>query len=337
MLSLKNQIVYFDIWLKAFQTLNESQKRWFAAQKALEIGWGGILKVRSLTSLSRTTIIKGMDELRGSQELFFYERVRQPGGGRKRKPIEPESPLFKALESILDGNTAGDPMKPLKWTLKSTRPIADELKERGYSVCPMTVCRLLHKLGYSLRANEKTIESGSDHPDSEDQFLHINKTVEKFLSDGAPVVSVDAKKKERVGVFKNSGSKWEKTDQPTKVNVYDFPSLAIGSSTPYGTYDIRRNEGMVNVGTSHDTAEFAVESIRQWWNNFGKEQYLRMKKLLICCDGGGSNGSRSRGWKYHLQELSDETGLRISVCHYPPRTSRWNKIEHRMFSFISMN
>jgi hypothetical protein len=334
----KNQIVYFDNWLKVFQTLNESQKRWFSAQKALEIGHGGIQKIHSLTGLSRTTIFKGIDELQASQELSLSsERVRLPGGGRKKKAIDPDSPLLRDLEKIMDSNTAGDPMKPLKWTLKSTRTLADELKECGHTVSPMTVCRLLHKLDYSLRGNIKTIEPGSDHPDRDKQFQHINATVEKFQKSEAPVISVDAKKKELVGNFKNKGEKWEKIDEPTMVSAYDFLNLASGNAIPYGMYDIQRNEGMVNVGMSRDTAEFAVSSIRQWWKTVGKIHYRLAKKLLICCDGGGSNASRSRGWKFHLQELSDEIGLRISVCHYPPGTSKWNKIEHRMFSFISMN
>ncbi len=328
----------FGNWLNVFRSLNEAQSRWFAAQKALELGRGGIKQVHELTGLSRTTLIKGMDELKRRDELDTAEGIRRRGGGRKKAEVTPEySPLVRELEKLLDENTAGNPMSLLKWTLKSTRTLAKELTGCGYSVSAMTVCRLLHKLDYSLQANRKTIEKGADHPNRDQQFRHINKTVKKFLAKGDPVISVDTKKKERIGKFKNSGRTWQKKGQPKEVNIYDFPSLAKGTAVPYGTYDVQRNEGMVNVGMSRDTAEFAVESIRQWWRRFGRRHYPEAKRLLICADGGGSNGSRSRAWKYHLQQLADEMAVTISVCHYPPGTSKWNKIEHRMFSFISMN
>lgn len=329
--------VHSASWLKVFSALSESQKRWFAAQKAMEIGRGGIKSVSSQTGLARNTILRGIKELKGKAELPPFEQVRHSGGGRKQVVLDPETPLIKALEEALDGNTAGDPMKPLKWTLKSTRTLSAEMMNRGYPVSPMTIFRLLQKLGYSLRANVKTIEPGSDHPDREKQFQQINSTVSKFLYQNYPVISVDTKKKERIGSFKNGGKKWEKTNHPTQVNAYDFPSLSEGTAIPYGMYDVKRNEGMVNVGMNRDTAEFAVSSIQQWWKEFGKKGYPKAKRLLICCDGGGSNGSRSRGWKFHLQGFADKVGLEISVCHYPPGTSKWNKIEHRMFSFISMN
>lgn len=328
----------FEPWLKVFRSLNEAQRRWYAGQKAIELGRGGSKAVQTITGLSPKTIRRGIEELLCRGDLEPFGRVRLPGGGRKQeKPNTTTSKLVRDLEKILEENTAGDPMCVLKWTVKSTRTLAEELIRQGHSVCPMTVCRLLHKMGYSLRANHKTIEPGSDHPDRDQQFQQINKTVAKFLATQAPVISVDAKKKELVGKFKNTGKKWEKNEQLSEVNVYDFPSMAEGKAVPYGTFDIQRNEGMVNVGSSKDTAEFAVASIRQWWLKFGKSQYSGATKLLICGDGGGSNGSRNRGWKYYLQEFSDETGLMISVCHYPPGTSKWNKIEHRMFSFISMN
>ncbi len=333
-----NFLADFESWLKVFRSLNESQKRWYSGQKALELGRGGFKAIQAVTGLSPNTIRRGAEELQCRTDLDPYGRIRLPGGGRKQeKPDSTPSQLVRDLEKILEENTAGNPMCVLKWTVKSTRTLAKELTRQGHSVSPMTVCRLLHKLDFSLRANQKTIEPGSRHPDRDEQFQHINRTVAKFLATQAPVISVDAKKKELVGNFKNTGKKWEKKELPSEVNVYDFPSTAEGKAVPYGTFDIQRNEGMVNVGSSKDTAEFAVASIRQWWLKFGKTQYSGAKKLLICGDGGGSNGSRNRGWKYYLQKFSDETGLMISVCHYPPGTSKWNKIEHRMFSFISMN
>jgi len=328
----------FQSWLKVFYSLNEAQRRWYSGQKVLELGRGGFALIQEITGLSPNTIRRGIDELQCRSDLDSDGRIRLPGGGRKQKNQDAtSSKLVRDLEAILEENTAGNPMCCLKWTVKSTRTLAEELARQGHSISPMTVCRLLHKLGYSLQANQKTIEPGSDHPDRDEQFQHINKTVEEFLATRSPVISVDAKKKELVGKFKNGGQSWEKNGQPSKVNVYDFPSMAEEKAVPYGTFDIQRNEGLVNVGNSKDTAEFAVESIRQWWLKFGKTQYPRAKRLLICGDGGGSNGSRNRGWKYYLQELSDQAGLSISVCHYPPGTSKWNKIEHRMFSFISMN
>ena len=238
--------------------------------------------------------------------------------------------------SQLDENTAGDPMSFLKWTNKSTYKIAEELKLKGHRINPDTVGRLLKERDYSLQANVKTKEAGSG-PERDAQFRFINEQVKKFMIRGDPVISVDTKKKERVGEFKNPGRTWRKKGQPKEVNVYDFPSLGIGTAIPYGTYDVKRNEGLVNVGVSRDTAEFAVESIRQWWHRFGRHHYPNAKELLICADGGGSNGSRNRGWKMFLQELADQIRLLITVCHYPPGTSKWNKIEHSMFSFISMN
>ena len=236
----------------------------------------------------------------------------------------------------MDENTSGDPMSLLKWTNKSTYKIADELKKLKHKIDPDTVGRLLKENDYSLQANKKNIE-GSSVPERDAQFRYINEKAKEFINQEYPVISVDAKKKENVGEFKNPGRTWEKKGKAKEVNVYDFPSLGIGRATPYGIYNLKRNEGMVNVGMSYDTSEFAVESIRQWWLMFGRNNYPDAKGLMICADGGGSNGSRNKGWKFHLQELVNQIKIPITVCHYPPGTSKWNKIEHRMFSFITMN
>ena len=236
----------------------------------------------------------------------------------------------------MDENTSGDPMSLLKWTNKSTYKIADELKKLEHKIDPDTVGRILKENDYSLQANKKNIE-GSSVPERDAQFRHINEQAKEFTNQIYPVISVDAKKKENVGEFKNPGRIWTKKGQAKEVNVYDFPSLGNGKATPYGIYDVNRNEGMVNVGMSYDTSEFAVESIRQWWLMFGRINYPNAKKLMICADGGGSNGSRNKGWKVHLQELVNQIKIPITVCHYPPGTSKWNKIEHCMFSFITMN
>jgi hypothetical protein len=227
-------------------------------------------------------------------------------------------------------------MSPIKWTRKSCRTIQEELHRQKIEASHATICRLLHESGYTLQSNRKDKE-GKSHPDRDQQFRFIASTASAFLADGRPVISVDSKKKERVGDFKNAGKTWRRKGTAEKVNVYDFPNLAIGTAVPYGTYDVARNEGFVNVGTSSDTAAFAVESIRQWWKHVGQKHYSKTKEILICADGGGSNGSTNRRWKINLQEFSDETGLVINVCHYPPGASKWNKIEHRLFSFISMN
>jgi len=236
----------------------------------------------------------------------------------------------------MDENTAGDPMSLLKWTGKSTRKIADEMLNLGHCMSAMSVCRMLREMGYSLQANVKTKE-GKEHPDRDAQFKYINAQVKDFIESKAPVISVDTKKKENVGEFKNAGQTWRKKDKKREVLAHDFPHLGIGKAIPYGTYDIEKNSGMVNVGITHDTAEFAVESIRRWWKLMGRQEYPEAKKLLICADSGGSNGSRIKAWKLYLHKLSSEFNLTITVCHYPPGTSKWNKIEHRMFSFISMN
>ncbi len=322
-----------DLMLKVLGALSESQARWYVARETLARGRGGLKAMNELTGMSRPTILKGIRELQRRQELPS-ERIRQPGGGRKR--LEESDPgLEAALEQIMEENTAGDPMSLLRWTNKSTVRIADELTRLGHSVSDETVRRRLAEMGYSLQANVKNLEESGAGRDQ--QFRYINKQVKRFLNCKEPVLSIDAKKKERVGNFKNAGRTWRPKGQPVEVNVYDFPHLGVGPAIPYGAYDQQRNEGFVNVGISHDTAEFAVESVRRWWRWIGRRRYPQAQRLLLCADGGGSNGSRNRAWKYHLQQLANQSRLAVTVCHYPPGTSKWNKIEHRMFSFISLN
>jgi hypothetical protein len=236
----------------------------------------------------------------------------------------------------MDENTRGDPMSLLRWSSKSTERIAAEMTQRGHPLSADTVRRLLHQMEYSLQANVK-VKEGERQPDRDGQFRYINEQVKAYIAQGDPVISVDTKKKERVGEFKNPGQTWRKRGQPREVLVYDFPQLGVGTAIPYGTYDVQKNQGLVNVGMTHDTAEFAVESIRRWWHQLGCQHYPRAKRMLICADGGGSNGSRSRGWKFGVQQWVDEVGFPVTICHYPPGTSKWNKIEHRRFSFISVN
>jgi hypothetical protein len=322
-----------DLTLKVLGALNESQARWYVAREALARGRGGLKAMYELTGMSRPTILKGIRELRQQKELP-RERVRQLGAGRKR--LEESDPgLQAALERIMEENTAGDPMSLLRWTNKSTIRLAEELTRLGHSVSDETVRRRLAEMGYSLQANAKNLEDSAAGRDQ--QFRYINRQVRQSLARQEPVLSVDTKKKERVGNFKNAGKTWRPKGQPMEVNVYDFPHLGVGPAIPYGAYDQQRNEGFVNVGISHDTAEFAVESVRRWWRWIGRRSYPKATRLLLCADGGGSNGSRNRAWKYHLQQFADQSALAITVCHYPPGTSKWNKIEHRMFSFISLN
>jgi Rhodopirellula transposase DDE domain len=324
-----------SLFLKVLATLNEAQARWSVAREAIRLGYGGVQAMHALTGLSRPTIRKGMQELRAGPELGRRERVRQVGGGRKCLEVaDPE--LTVQLEGIMDETTAGDPMSLLKWTHKSTARIAAELTRQGHPISDETVRRRLKELGYSLPANRKGYEGGS--PAARDaQFQYLNAQVQQFLARQAPVLSVDTKKKERVGEFKNPGRTWRPQGRPRVVNVYDFPSRGDGTAIPYGAYALQRNRGFVNVGMTPDTAEFAVESLRRWWKLLGGRSYAQASGLLLCADGGGSNGSRTRAWKFHLQQLTDELGLPITVCHYPPGTSKWNKIEHRLFSFISLN
>ena len=325
-----------DIMLKVLGRLNEIQARWFVAREAMILGHGGIKKMCELTGLSRPTIIKGIKELKSKEALPAGEKIRRPGAGRKR--IEVQNPrIINVLKKIMDETTAGDPMSLLKWTSKSTYKIREQIEKLGYSISENTVGHLLKEMGYSLQANVK-VKEGKTHKDRNAQFLYINELAKKFMRGGKdPIISVDAKKKEKIGDFKNPGKRWYPKGSPSEVNVYDFPSLSKGTAIPYGAYDIQNNNGVVNVGISHETAEFAIESIKRWWKQFGHHQYPHAKRILICADGGGSNGSRNRAWKYYLQLLSDEISIPVTVCHYPPGTSKWNKIEHRMFSFISMN
>ncbi len=314
--------------------LNERARRLVAASEAMAIGWGGISVVSRATGLSRKAISQGIKQLQqggGGNE----GRIRRKGGGRK-KTVKKDPSLREDLERLVEPVTRGDPESPLRWTCKSVRHLAKELVRQGHQVSHQLVSELLHDLGYSLQANRKTREGG-EHPDRDRQFEHLNAQAQAFLAAGEPAVSVDAKKKELIGDFKNPGREWRPQGHPEEVRVYDFPIAGLGRATPYGIYDVGQNTGWVNVGIDHNTAAFAVESIRRWWHSVGQSQYPEAKRLLISADSGGSNGSRVRLWKWELQQLADETGLSITVCHLPPGTSKWNKIEHRLFAWISQN
>jgi transposase len=314
--------------------LNERTRRLAVAAEAASIGRGGISMVSRATGISRRAIRSGLAQSR-SLETSRSDRIRRTGGGR-RKTVATDATLTSDLERLIDPLTRGDPESPLRWTCKSVRKLAEELRGMGHATSHRMVAELLHELGYSLQANRKTNE-GKSHPDRNAQFEYINAKVRAALKDGEPVISVDAKKKELIGDFKNAGREWQPEGQPEPVRVYDFLIPELGRDTPYGIYDMAGNAGWVNVGTDHDTAAFAVASIRRWWYSMGQASSPRAERLLITADGGGSNGSRVRLWKVELQRLADETGLEISVCHFPPGTSKWNKIEHRLFSFISQN
>lgn len=322
--------------LKYFFSLNEVDSRNFLGLWAIEEGWGGISKINKLTGKSMDTIRKGIKEIKSGKNIKSETgRLRKKGGGRKK--IADKNPrVKKEIESILEENTAGDPMSRLKWTNKSTYTIADELKNKRQNISEDSIGRIIKSLGYSLQANIKSKENGTTE-ERDSQFRYINKQVKLFEKKKFPVISVDTKKKELVGNFKNSGRRWMKKGKAEIVNIYDFESLAKGKAIPYGIYEVIKNNGFVNVGISHDTSEFAVESIKQWWKNIGRRNYRNAKELLICADSGGSNASRSKLWKFYLQKFVNKTKLKITVCHFPPGTSRWNKIEHKMFSFISMN
>ncbi len=319
--------------------MNERLKRRWAACEALTIGRGGISAVSEATRMSRTTIRKGIREIQEEfpdlAEDVASHRCRRDGGGRR--PLhETDESLLGDLEKLVEPATRGDPSSPLLWTSKSTRKLAAELARMGHQVSHMTVSRLLKQLGYSLQANRKMRE-GTDHPDRDAQFLHINKKVRSFQRRKQPVISVDTKKRELVGDFKNGGREWRPQGSPQSVRTHDFQDKELGVAIPYGVYDVTQNEGWVNVGIDRDTSEFAVESIRRWWRRMGSRVYPNAKELLITADGGGSNGSRRRLWKLCLQGLADELGVAITVCHFPPGTSKWNKIEHRMFCHITEN
>lgn len=305
----------------------------FAAVEAQSIGYGGISVVSRITKISRRAIHAGLREI--GQKGKLSTRIRLPGGGRKLAIIkDPE--LLKELESLVEPLSRGDPMSVLRWTCKSTSLLSGELKKRGYQASARLVASLLHKMNYSLHGNQKT-QAGRQHPDRNAQFEHINAEATAQMRAHNPVISVDTKKKELVGNYKNNGTKWHRKGQAPKVNDHDFPDPDVPRAHPYGIYDLAKNTGWVNVGTTHDTASFAVASIRGWWKSCGNKLYPKAKKLLITADAGGSNGTRIRLWKWELQRLADETGIPIGVCHFLPGTSKWNKIEHRLFSFISQN
>jgi hypothetical protein len=317
----------------------KAQRRW-AACEARALGRGGISLVVAATGLSRPTIHRGLAELDSRPDAIEDAgpkriRIRRTGGGRHRLTTGDHS-LLKDLQDLVDPATRGDPMSPLPWTCKSTRHLAQALDTMGHHVSHQTVARLLTGSGYNLQANRKT-EEGKGHPDRNARFEHINRKVRSFQRRGQPVVSVDTKKKELVGNYKNPGQEWEPEGQPRRVKSKDFPDKVLGKVAPYGAYDQTMDEGWVNVGITHDTAEFAVESIRRWWCRMGHQVYLEARELLVTADSGGSNASRSRLWKVGLQGLADELGLKIHVCHFPPGTSKWNKIEHRMFCHVTEN
>jgi len=304
-----------------------------AATEAMEIGYGGVTRVGRACGLSRVTITKGIAELTASP--LSEERIRRPGGGRQ-KLILRDPKLLELLEHFVEPLTRGDPESPLRWTCKSTRTLARELTKQKHPISHEKVAQLLRGMQYSLQSNRKT-EEGDDHPDRDAQFKHINAAVKRCLKQSVPVISVDTKKKELIGNYDNAGQQWLPAKEPIKVEGHDFPRPEVPRAYPYGIYDLGRNAGFVNVGTDHDTGAFAVASIRGWWRAEGRRLYPKTAKILITADGGGSNGSRLRLWKFELQKFADETGLSISVCHFPPGTSKWNKIEHRLFSFITSN
>jgi len=316
---------------------DERSRRYWAAAEASELGRGGVSLVARATGLSRTTIYQGMEELRrgAGLEARVREHVRAAGGGRWR--LTQKNPeIGRLLEQWVEPTTRGDPESPLRWTCKSTRQLAEALRRQGHTVGRQKVCELLGQLGYSLQANRKTHE-GSGHADRDAQFEHINAQVKAHQGRDQPVISVDTKKKELVGDFKNAGRDWRPKGVPQEVRAHDFMDPELGKVSPYGVYDQTANAGWVSVGTDHDTAEFAVETIRRWWLRMGISHYPDARELLITADGGGSNGYRLRLWKVALQRFANTTGLTVRVCHFPPGTSKWNKIEHRMFSFISLN
>ena len=313
--------------------LDERQRRLLAAAEARSLGYGGIRRVSRASGISHAAIQRALKEL--DAPLPPPGRVRRPGGGRK-KLRDKEPAILAALEGLIAPETRGDPMSPLRWTCKSTRQLAEALAQRGFAVSHRVVGELLHHLGYSLQAMAKTLE-GKQHPDRDAQFRYINEISGRSIAEGSPVISVDTEKKELVGQYANAGREWQLAGEPEEALTHDFPDRRVGKAIPYGIYDLGWDLGWVNVGVDHDTASFAVESIRRWWSGMGSEMYPDAERLLICADGGGSNGYRVRLWKVELQRFADEVGLEVTVCHFPPGTSKWNKIEHRLFSHITMN
>lgn len=317
--------------------MDERMRRQWAAAEAKELGWGGVSLVSKATGLSRPTISVGMKELELSPKKRTEEaqQIRRPGAGRKRL-ADVDTELIGALEALIEPGTRGDPESPLRWTCKSTRRLAEELTRQRHPVSDRTVASLLKERGYSLQANRKTRE-GQSHPDRNAQFEYINVSVLRFQRRGSPAISVDTKKKELVGDFKNSGREWRPKGTPEDVRVHDFQDKLLGKAIPYGVYDIASNQGWVNVGIDHDTAQFAANSIQRWWTRMGQLRFPKATELLITADGGGSNSHRSRLWKVCLQELANELDMKLQICHFPPGTSKWNKIEHRLFSFITQD
>lgn len=325
---------YKNKYQQLLPELSERSRRLVVAADAKSRGRGGIMFVHKASGISRVTITSGIKELEAGVTLS-EDRNRQPGAGRK--PITETNPaVAPALLNLVEDSVQGDPESPLQWINKSVRTLSRELGAQDYIISHTKVMQLLKENGYRLQSNKKSKER-TDHPDRDAQFRHINKRVKEFLKTGDPVVSVDAKKKENIGNYKNNGQTWLPKKTPTLVNMHDFPDKNLGKAVPYGIYDIRHNHGYVNVGVNHDTGEFSVASIRRWWETLGKERYPKSKRLLITADSGGSNGYRLRLWKKELQRFADETGLSVAVCHLPPGTSKWNKIEHKLFSFISIN
>ena len=312
--------------------LNERERRIYLGAEAKSMGWGGISKISSLTGFCRKSIATGIKE---TEEAITPNRIRKKGGGRK-KDREKNPQLLHDINEIISPHTMGNPENPLIWSSKSVRKVAEALSVKGYTISHETVRKAMQELGYSLQSNKKTKEGG-DHPDRDGQFEHINAKAKEFLAAGDPVISVDCKKKELIGEYKNNGQEWTPVKHPTEVKVYDFVDKTNGKASPYGVYDIDKNTGWVTVGISSDTASFAVSTIRSWWEEEGKNLYPESKKLYINADGGGSNGSRNNLWKEELQQFANDSKLDICVSHYPPGTSKWNKIEHRLFAYISKN
>lgn len=303
------------------------------AVEAKSFGRGGVQRVSDFSGMSRQTIYRGLDDLKAKGKS---DRIRAPGGGRKKISEENEK-LVRSLDGLIEPVTRGHPESSLRWTCKSVRNLSADLSSRGHKVSYRTIARMLTDMGYSLQANRKTSEGKKDHPDRNEQFLYISKQAKLFLQRGQPVISVDTKKKELVGNYKNPGQEWKRKRKPVKVLSHDFPDPKVPKAVPYGVYDVGKNVGWVNVGISSDTAEFAVESIRQWWKKMGNKKYKTAKGLLITADSGGSNGYRLHLWKRELQQLANQLKMDITVCHFPPGTSKWNKIEHRLFSYITKN
>ncbi len=314
--------------------LDERGRRRWAGAEARSLGWGGVTAVAEATGISDRTIRTGIQELDDAKAIPANKQRRFGGGRRSREFEQPK--LVTALEALVDPVTRGDPCSPLRWTCKSTYSLADELKSQGYDVSSTKIGQLLRSQGYSLQANRKTVE-GKQHPDRDAQFEHINKRVKAFLRAQQPAISIDTKKKEPLGNMKNAGKTYQPKGKPTKVSTHDFPDKELGKAVPYGVYDIALNEAGVSIGVSHDTAEFAVAAIHRWWVRMGKKRYPAATRLLITADCGGSNSPRTRLWRWELQKFSNKTGLKIELCHYPPGTSKWNKIEHRLFCHITRN